>query len=811
MRFTSTSAQHASTDLEIEDASLAELERLLSTYDVGDKNGPAIIPAIFEHCPPVCRRHKHPKSVDCGGGKPHRLNQNVRAMTGVGFDVDEPPPERLEAVLAALRARGITHFWWHTHSFGIKAGARARVIVPFAEELDLPSPHYWRNVAWPALVTELGFRGLADKACADPARIYFLPRKPGADSPQRAGAHLGDLFAWKDTLGTPELFRPSGPIIVPETEDEDPARPVDLDDFRHRLAAFRKKPGADLLAKVRAGVAPVRPPQFRMPSDMQREPAWLEITKLMAIAAHPWEATEALLSIVEASWEAEVADSPDDHTDWEHIVDLFVRARPKAPEWKARAQAKQREASALFKRSIGKRYSEPATPSEKPNAGEDDADPEAWREELITCPDGQGGVKLKSSPANLGLIFHHAPEWAGAFRLNQLGEMVEIHGGPTHFGAPRWFRDSDTTEISNWLERSAYGISLPPHAVLAQIHLVARSSSYHPVHNRLAGLEWDGVKRIDHALERYFGAELVAAEGRDNTRYVRAVSRKFLISCVARAMRPGCKVDTMLVLAGEQGEGKSMAARILACGFFADMGSTDLGDKDAAMIAGSNWIVEISELDALSRSAVNTQKGFLSREFDVYRPPYGRSPIRQPRQSVFIGTTNLNDYLRDPTGNRRYWPIRVLRLDLEGLKRDVLQLWAEAVAAFKAGEQWWLTKEEQLLADEITELNEEPDPYAEKITEYILSRPPRARPKDLRVLDICEKVFSLTTPTKAEATAIGIAIRRLRLHKHKVTRGGARFFVYDVPEAWLNAPEQLKTPSLPAAPAKREPPAEKNP
>jgi putative DNA primase/helicase len=173
--------------------------------------------------------------------------------------------------------------------------------------------------------------------------------------------------------------------------------------------------------------------------------------------------------------------------------------------------------------------------------------------------------------------------------------------------------------------------------------------------------------------------------------YVQAVGRKALLQAVVRIMEPGCKADQVLILEGPQGAGKSSAVAGLSPdpAWFCDE-IADLGSKDAAQDLAGKWIVEMPELSAMKRSEVERNKAFMSRRVDHYRPSYGRRSQDFPRQCVFFGTTNADAYLSDETGNRRFWGVKVGKIALERLRRERDQLWAEAVAAYRAGEKWWL-------------------------------------------------------------------------------------------------------------------------
>ncbi len=193
----------------------------------------------------------------------------------------------------------------------------------------------------------------------------------------------------------------------------------------------------------------------------------------------------------------------------------------------------------------------------------------------------------------------------------------------------------------------------------------------------------------------YFGAE-------GPEEYLRATARAFMISAVARIENPGCKVDTTPVLESAQGAGKSSAVRILGEPWIAES-LPALGDRDSALALQGVWIAEISELAAMNRSEVEQVKAYLSRQVDHYREPYARHFVQRPRQTVLIGTTNAATYLKDHTGNRRFWPIKCGRIDLGGLARDRLQLWGEAAKAYDAGEAWHLTGDVERQAREAQE------------------------------------------------------------------------------------------------------------
>jgi predicted P-loop ATPase len=259
---------------------------------------------------------------------------------------------------------------------------------------------------------------------------------------------------------------------------------------------------------------------------------------------------------------------------------------------------------------------------------------------------------------------------------------------------------------------SSYGFETTKEHVSDAILTVAGQHRFHPVRDYLDRLDWDGQERLD--------SWLIDLCDVDDTPYARAVGRKFLVAAVARVFRPGCKFDSVLTLQGTQGAGKSTLARILASDeFFTDNISGDLGQADVVQSLQGRWIVELAELDGLRRSDVPTVKAFLSRTADRARFAYERHAADYPRQCVFIATTNEDAFLRDTTGNRRFWPVTVGVIRLDELRACRDQLWAEAVAAFHSGEA--LTLPEALWPDASAQQEERHahDPWEEILRGYV--------------------------------------------------------------------------------------------
>jgi predicted P-loop ATPase len=243
---------------------------------------------------------------------------------------------------------------------------------------------------------------------------------------------------------------------------------------------------------------------------------------------------------------------------------------------------------------------------------------------------------------------------------------------------------------------------------------VAKDNSFHPVRDYLTSLTWDKVERVEHFGANYLGAE--------DTPYHRLISKCTLIAAVARIMGPGCKADHVLILEGTQGIGKSTSLAQLFEPWFSDE-IADLGSKDAAMQLSGVWCIELAELSSMTRSEIERVKAFISRRTDRFRPSYGRNVIEVPRQTVFVGTTNSDAYLRDETGGRRFWPVQCGAIKPHAIKRDRDQIWAEAFALYKADTPWWINDKAAVeLAQEQQDDRYLADPWQELIAKFIDSR-----------------------------------------------------------------------------------------
>lgn len=324
-----------------------------------------------------------------------------------------------------------------------------------------------------------------------------------------------------------------------------------------------------------------------------------------------------------------------------------------------------------------------------PDEDEAEGDDDEWQTRLAV--NSKGVVEL--SLQNLILIMENDPRLKGVMAYNLLkGGPVKMKPAPWDSreqdipeGGATW-RDSDNAGL-RWYMESVWKL-VGKDKIQDALDIVRERHAFDPVRDYLTGLEWDGVERLDTMLVKWMGAE-------DNS-YVRAVTRKWMCAAVARAMRPGCKFDHMLVLIGKQGIGKSNLARALSRGWFTDsLGRMD-ASKDSYERLSGVWIAEIAELAATKKAEVEDIKNFITKQEDTFRRAYARETGTYPRRCVFYGTTNDPEFLRDRTGARRFWPVEVVGFNhgwLHGLEDEVDQLWAEAYTRWRNGEPLELTKD----------------------------------------------------------------------------------------------------------------------
>lgn len=309
----------------------------------------------------------------------------------------------------------------------------------------------------------------------------------------------------------------------------------------------------------------------------------------------------------------------------------------------------------------------------------------------------------KSDIHNAVAILSGDPLFVGRLAWNTFTDRPELDGHS--------LADADVTALRVEVDQR-YLVHFGKDLAFDAAHHVAGRVRYNPLQDYLNGLQWDGKPRIQAMLTAYFGAPSSPLMERYGARWA--------ISAVARAFEPGCKVDTVLVLRGEQGSRKSsgLAALVPEADWFSD-DLIDVQSKEGAISLLGKWIVEIAELESFRGKAQTAIKAFLSRATDHYRPVHGRATIDQPRQAVLVASTNAATFLLDATGSRRFWIVETGAIDTDAIRRDRDQLWAEAVHAYRSGEQWYLTREEEAERRDVNESYQVVDPWEPVILNWL--------------------------------------------------------------------------------------------
>jgi hypothetical protein len=690
-----------------------------------------------------------------------RGKKNVLSVSCAVFDLDHVDAEEMRELGARLAGHAYVVHSTHNHRTPTATDPGdicLRLVMPLSRPVAAVD---W-TCAWHGMIASFGIPG--DPACKDPSRLFFAP-SARADVPYLFAATEGQAVDVDAALAAGASVRPATPP-APEVEltlddftDPEEGQEVDLAAIRTEIKrAIRNKRGivhpdrrdkanadADTLEKILAG-APIAVPGGR--------DAALNQAASLLVTAVPNAAADALLEVMRVSI-GKMDTSPEGLPSWlENVRDMLVRARGRAEEYRA-----EREAQAEHQRGLLLSLAPPASAAPEVPSEMLAEDPDAWRA-LLKVNHSKEGPTIRSCAFNAGLILTYDRHLRGTFKWNELQSRVDVIGGP-FADTPR---ASLSTEVGNWLARH-YEQSLPTAVVREQMGLVARKNPYNPVKEYLETLAWDGVPRCDTWLESYCGAVVVDDEGQDISHHVRRIAGRWMISTVARALDPGCQVDTVLVLEGPQGAGKSSAFRMLAGEWFCDT-QLVIGDKDSRMLAASNWIIELAELASFKRTETEQQKAFFTAREDKFRPPYGTDVESFKRRCVFVGTTNDASYLVDNTGHRRFWPVTITEIDRVGLKAAKDQLWAEAVARYKAGERWWLEADELDVAAQQAQVRAVmtgADVIEERVREWWYNAAPSMRPDFIRADEIAEKVLGVT-PDKMQTGVlreVRVAMTRL--------------------------------------------------
>jgi predicted P-loop ATPase len=387
---------------------------------------------------------------------------------------------------------------------------------------------------------------------------------------------------------------------------------------------------------------------------------------------------------------------------------------------------------------------------------------------------------------NAELVLRHHEDWEGVLAFDLYGEQVmKMKPPPFDGGAVGKWQDIDDVRTKLWFSRR---IGEPPDkTVVDSVLLAARRNEFHELKEYLTACKdgWDGVRRLHSMLHEYMGAcrgaefeQQSLAEQDEERVYCEKAAMKWMVGACRRVFQPGCQMDNMLILEGEQGLMKSTAFAVLGGKWFSDV-RLNFKDKDSLLALQGYWIVEMAELEGMNKADTSETKQFLTHRVDFFRPPYGRKLEEKPRRCVFGGTVNLGVYLKDDTGNRRFWPVRVYEIDLERLKADRDQLWGEAMRLMEEGFKHWVLPDEKHLFERQQDQRFVEDAWLEPIEKFLDGGTLGDRLHEVTMTDILSGALKLdfARQDRQAQTRVGSIMKRLGWKK--VKRGsGKRGYYY---------------------------------
>jgi putative DNA primase/helicase len=421
---------------------------------------------------------------------------------------------------------------------------------------------------------------------------------------------------------------------------------------------------------------------------------------------------------------------------------------------------------------------------------------DGWKSALIKNRNG-----VVPCLSNLITIFGNEPKWRGVLAYDALAQRVvkkktppwHDDDRPLEEGTGHWV-DEDAIRAASWAAREW---ECTPTSIMADqaVMVVARRQTFHPVRDWLdvAETRWDQKPRVDDWLIRLAGAS--------DTPYTRAVCRMFLLGAVARIYEPGCKVDHTLVLEGKTGRGKSTLLRdLFGAEWFLET-EMDLGSKDFFQALRGKWGVELSELDSISRGELSKIKAVLTKRIDTYRESFGRHTRDYPRQCVFAGTTEEDQYLKDDRGNRRFLPVATGIIKLGAVARERTQLWGEAAWRYRhggadgRGEAWHLQDAALVKAfEDEQEQRRQVHPWESAIARYLHSS--RFVERGVTTADVLEALkIPIRDQTRFEEMHVGGILKKLGWERVRLRVAGERAYLYKPvdPAAWCPARRSERT------------------
>lgn len=626
-----------------------------------------------------------------------RANMNVVEIILAVLDLDHLTKAQLQELLSKLEGHAFVLVSTHSHR---DDRIHLRLVMPLTRPV---TSQEWPAV-WGRLVNWLGVEKV-DQAAKDPARLYFFA-SAARESPRVAISEDG--AAWDvDNEPSAALDRSSTTAVTPLVQVSE----ISMGDIRAQLRSYARSGDSSSKSRTLVRRALNGDP---LAQEGERDDSLQKLASAMAFTLGPSVPIEAALEIMRPSvmsmpgqeggdhWMAKAAEKYERALERKRQADAerkagLARLRQIAGASSVGTEAngaEARDSDTVYNGVIPSRVQPPFT-SAVPLLPEDEQDNRFDKNYAAICN------FLRNSGLRL---------LGGDLEWNEMEMVATVNRAPLTSG--------DRSRIRERLEAltllpGGKPIRFSRENVEEAIDQVAQERSFHPVRDYLSSLIWDGVSRIEDLIGTVIPTP--------RTLLSRVVLRKWFVAAVARVMRPGCKADCVLIFVGPQGLGKSRFFAVLVGGSWFSDSVIDVHNKDAYMVLRHVWVLEWAELESMLRArAAPAVKAFVSSDTDIYRPPYGRGTVKVPRHSLIVGTTNDDEFLTDPTGNRRYWPIPILgEIDISALGGMRDQLWAEAAALYAAGEIHWLTNEEEAQLREVHARHEWHDPWEEPIRQYL--------------------------------------------------------------------------------------------
>ncbi len=696
----------------------------------GKKDGPNFIPATFRPEP---------------NGQVRRLAVKLVMRTAIALDIEtseltgEVPPPLAEAA-ARIKAQGWTAAVYTSHNH-TPAAPRYRIVLPLSAEIAPELP------AVEVVAELLGMRGVLDESKIGAASLFYLP---SAD-PEHVAHHETRVIdgtpidaAWmQDRAGAVlaareaerERQRAEAVEAAAKRRDEKVRQGFDPDSTIIESVRDRLDLAGELISH---GYQPRGGKRYLYPGSASGVPGAYVLTGHDGIErVFSYHADDPLAAGNLPSWcRVKAIDVVDVVTILDHGGDQKAALRTLAKRFGlATPRSLKRPSKATGKGADALPNSEPSGA----DPGQADADeatsnepPPDWARYLQRDENGGAIANL----ANAMTALRRAPELRDCFAFDRMAMVPMLvrpipHGDPKDL--PRPVQDGDVSQVQEWLQRHELR-RLGKDTTHQAVDQRAAEKAFHPVRDYLSALRWDKTPRLLSWLHAYLGAEKNA--------YTSGIGQMFLIAMVARVFKPGCKADYMLVLEGEQGAQKSTACAILGGRWFSDaLPDLRSAGKDVSQHLNGKWLIEVAEMSAMDKAEAASLKAFLTRTDERYRRSYGRKEVIEPRQTVFVGTTNKSVYLRDETGGRRFWPVKVGMIDIDRLARDRDQLFAEAVHLFRDGTKWWPDgdfEREQIRPQQNSRY--ENDVWEQAIAEWLIRRP-----ENVTVLEVARRALTIKT------------------------------------------------------------------